>query len=151
MSKRAAAIAVISTVLLSVLTSLATPAQAALGIVLSKIYYDSPGSDTGSNSSLNAEYITLKNTRTTNQVITGWTIRDPAGHVYTFPTTTIKAGSTVTLRSGRGTNGITTRYWQQDWYVWNNTGDTAYVRTSSGAAIDTCTYKDTATAVSTTC
>jgi hypothetical protein len=130
---------------------LTTPAQAGLGIVISKIYYDSPGSDTGSNTSLNGEYITLKNLRTTNQVITGWTLRDPTGHVYKFPTTTIKAGSTVTVRSGRGTNGVTTRYWQQNWYVWNNTGDTAYLRTSSGAAVDTCTYKDSGAAFSTAC
>jgi hypothetical protein len=130
---------------------LTVPAQAGLGIVISKIYYDSPGSDTGGNASLNGEYITLKNLRTTNQVITGWTVRDPAGHVYKFPTTTIKAGSTVTVRSGHGTNGVTTRYWQQSWYVWNNTGDTAALRTSSGAAVDTCTYKDAGAAVSTAC
>jgi hypothetical protein len=131
--------------------TLATPAQAGLGVVISKIYYDSPGSDTGSNSSLNAEYVTLKNLRGTAQKITGWTIRDPQGHVYTFPATTIKANSTVTLRSGSGTDGISTRYWQQSWYVWNNTGDTATLKTSNGATVDTCKYTDKGSAVSTPC
>ncbi len=144
--------AVATTTALALSTVLAPPAQASLGVVISKIYYDSPGSDTGTNGSLNAEYITLKNLRSTPRVITGWTIRDPQGHVYKFPTTTIKANSTVTLRSGRGTNGVSTRYWQQGWYVWNNTGDTATVRTSNGSTVDTCTYKDSpASAVSTTC
>lgn len=33
----------------------ATPADAACGVSINRIYYDSPGSDTGSNTSLNAE------------------------------------------------------------------------------------------------
>src|SRR5215217_9128117 len=37
---------------------IATPAQAAPATVyIYKVYYNSPGSDTGSNSSLNAEYV----------------------------------------------------------------------------------------------
>jgi hypothetical protein len=41
---------------------IATPAQAAPATVyISKVYFDSPGSDTGSNSSLNAEYVVIKN------------------------------------------------------------------------------------------
>jgi lamin tail-like protein len=133
--------ALVSAVLMAAASvGLTTPAQAGLGIVISKIYYDSPGSDGGSNTSLNGEYITLKNLGKTNRVITGWTVRDPTGHVYKFPTTTIKAGSTVTVRSGHGTNGVTTRYWQQSWYVWNNTGDTAYLRSPSGSLIDKCSW-----------
>jgi hypothetical protein len=38
-----------------------TPAAAG-AIKINRIYFDSPGSDTGSNSSLNAEWIRLKNT-----------------------------------------------------------------------------------------
>ena len=39
---------------------IATPAQAAPATVyIYKVYYNSPGSDTGSNSSLNAEYVAI--------------------------------------------------------------------------------------------
>ena len=39
---------------------LASPAYAAIRIT--KIYFDSPGADTGTNKSLNAEYVQIKNT-----------------------------------------------------------------------------------------
>jgi len=150
MSKRAAAIAVISAVFLSILTSLASPAQAASYMQIDVIYYDPSGADTTSNTQLNREYIRLKNTDSIAHTLTGWTVRDPSGHVYTFPTTTIKAKSTVTLRTGQGTDGISTRYWQHSWYVWNNTGDTAYLRGPSGTLHDSCSYGASA-ASSVTC
>ncbi len=64
----------------------ATTAQAATAtqIQFRLIQYNSPGTDTGSNSSLNAEFVTLKNTGTTSRDLTGWTVEDLAGHVYTF-------------------------------------------------------------------
>jgi hypothetical protein len=137
-SRRAAAVAVISAVLVSILTSLASPAQAASYMQIDVIYFDPAGADTGSN--INQEYIRLKNTDSVNHTLTGWTVRDTSGHVYKFPTTTIKAKSTVTLRSGKGTDGISTRYWQQSWYVWNNDGDKADLRGPSGTLIDGCSY-----------
>ena len=53
-----------------------------------KIYYgypDSPGSDIGSNTSLNAEYVILKNVSTTSRSITGRMPRDRTGYTDTFP------------------------------------------------------------------
>jgi hypothetical protein len=134
------------------LTTLAAPAQAATPwVVVDAIYFNSPGSDTGSNASLNGEWIRLRNTTSKPVTITGWTLADKAGHVYKFPSTTIKAKSTVTLRSGSGSNGISTRYWQQKWYVWNNTGDTAYVRNTAGKLVDDCSYTSSGSTVSKTC
>jgi len=147
MSKRPAALILISAVFLSILTALASPAQAASYMQIDVIYYDPPGKDTTSNSQLNGEWIRIKNTDSINHTLTGWTVRDASNHVYTFPTTTIKAKSTVTLRSGKGTNGISTRYWQQGWYVWNNTGDTAYLRGPSGTLHDSCKYSGGGTSV----
>ena len=137
--------ALVAALVLTVLAVLGGPAQAATPWVkIDVIYYNPPGTDTGSNSHLNLEYIRLRNTDGIAHTLTGWTVRDPAGHVYKFPTTTIKANSTVTLRSGAGTDGISTRYWQQNWYVWNNTGDTAYLRSPSGTLVDDCSYGATA-------
>jgi hypothetical protein len=145
MSKRAAALITATGLLVSVLTGLVSPAQAATPWVkVELIYYNPPGDD--NNLSNNREYIRLRNTTAKPLKITGWTVRDTDGHYYKFPATTIKAKSTVTLKSGSGTNGISTRYWNLDGFVWNNSGgDKAYLRNSSGKLIHTCAY--TATAV----
>ncbi|HEY0449245.1 lamin tail domain-containing protein [Actinophytocola sp.] len=120
-----------------------TPAQAAGGIVIYRAYYNSPGSDTGSNASLNAEYITLKNTASVAKYATGWTMRDKQGHVYKFPTTRINPGQYLYLHTGKGTNNWNNRFWGQAWYIWNNTGDAAYLRTASGTLVDSCSWGST--------
>jgi len=116
------------------------PADAAGPVTIAKIQYDSPGSDTHANSSVNGEYVVLKNTGTRARSLTGWTIRDESRHVYRFGSFTLGAGRTVVLRTGKGTNSATTRYWGMGWHVWNNTGDTASVRTSTGSAVDSCRW-----------
>lgn len=118
----------------------AAPAQAAGGIQIYRVYYDSPGSDNGSNSSLNAEYVQLKNTSSQTKYLTGWTLRDAANHVYKFPTTKIGAGKTLYVRTGKGTNDWNDRFWGKTWYVWNNTGDTATLRTGGGTLVDKCSW-----------
>jgi Lamin Tail Domain len=149
---RLSGLSIAAALLFASFTALAAPAQAATPWVLvDAIYFNSPGSDTGSNASLNGEWIRLRNTTSKPVTITGWTLADKAGHVYTFPATTIKAKSTVTVKSGSGSNGISTRYWQQNWYVWNNTGDTAYVRNTSGKLVDRCSYTSSGRTVSTIC
>ena len=121
----------------------AAPAAAAGCIQINRIYYDSPGSDTGSNSSLNAEYIRLKNVCSTGKSLRYWRIKDVAGHTYTFGTYTLKAGAYVKIHTGRGTNTSTDRYWGKAWYIWNNTIDTAYLRNGSGTLMDKCSYPNT--------
>jgi hypothetical protein len=123
-----------------VVAALPIPAHAASPIKITRVYVNSPGSDTGENDSLNAEYIRIKNTGTTNRSLTGWTVRDESSHVYTFGTFTLKAGYSVTVRTGKGTNTASTRYWQKTWYVWNNSGDSARLRNASGTAIDSCSW-----------
>lgn len=136
-----AVIAVVAAALTGIVV--AAPAQAAGGVILYRAYYNSPGSDTRSNASLNAEYIQLKNTSTVAKVVTGWTLRDKQNHVYKFPTTRINPGQYLTIRTGRGTNNAATRYWNSGNYIWNNTGDTAYLRTTTGALVDSCAWGST--------
>ncbi|WP_246089988.1 lamin tail domain-containing protein [Nonomuraea deserti] len=128
------------------------PAYAAgPAIQITKIYYDSPGSpDFGANSSLNGEYVQIKNTTRKPVTITGWTLRDRtkrSDHVYTFSRFTLRAGKTVTLRTGRGRSTATTRYWGRSGgtlaYIWNQTSDTAYLRNASGKLVDSCSYNST--------
>ncbi|WP_256862384.1 lamin tail domain-containing protein [Microbispora sp. GKU 823] len=89
-------------------------------IQITKIYYDSPGTDTRSNSSLNAEYVWIKNTSRKTVTVTGWTLADASRHRYTFPTFSIPARKTITIRTGSGKSGTSTRYWGMGNYVWNN-------------------------------
>jgi hypothetical protein len=120
-------------------------AQAATPAVqITKVYYNSPGIDTGSNTSLNAEWVRLTNTRSYTINLKGWTLRDKASHVYTFTTNySLGAGKRVYIHTGTGTNGSPDyqhRYQGRSAYVWNNTGDTAYVRNPSGTLIDSCSW-----------
>ena len=106
------------------------------------VQYDSLGTDTGSNQSLNAEWVRIKNTSGSKKSLTGWTLRDPVGHVYRFGKFTLRAGRTVTIHTGNGGNTAAHRYWGQDWYVWNNTGDKAILRNKAGSIVDTCKWGD---------
>jgi hypothetical protein len=125
---------------LAAIGALASTASAR--IVITKIYYDSPGPDRGSNKSLNAEWIRLKNTGSRGRSLRRWTIRDASSHVYTFGRFTLRAGRTVTIHTGRGSNTATDRYWGRRAYVWNNDKDTARLRNRSGTLIDKCSYND---------
>jgi hypothetical protein len=125
----------------SVAVALPTASGAATPPVkIYKVQYDSPGSDSGSNTSLNTEWVMLKNTTSTNRSLSGWTLRDKTGYTYRFPTFTLKAGATVTVRTGKGTATSTQRYYNRTWYVWNNTGDTAYLRDSNGYLKHSCSW-----------
>ena len=119
-----------------------SPAQAAFRIQISEIFYNSPGPDTGSNRSLNAEWVQLHNTSGSRITLTGWTVRDRAGHVFKFATYTLGAHSYVKIHTGKGRRSQTDRYWGLSWYVWNNNGDKATLEDNHGNEIDHCAYSD---------
>jgi hypothetical protein len=123
----------------------ATPAQAATpAVMLTIVYYNSPGSDTGSNTSLNGEYFGLKNTRTNAINLRNFTVRDKSNHIYTFTTDfVLNPGKSVYVHTGKGTNTSVHRYWGLGWYVWNNTGDAAYLRSNYGTPLDSCSWGST--------
>jgi hypothetical protein len=79
--------------------------------------------------------------------MTGYTIKDEANikgednHVYTFGSFTLSPGDTVRLHSGVGQDDDDTLYWglvHQS--VWNNEGDTAFLRDTKGALVDQFEY-----------
>ncbi|WP_433345319.1 lamin tail domain-containing protein [Micromonospora sp. CA-111912] len=122
--------------------AVAGPAQAATpALQITKAYYNSPGTDNRSNSSLNAEYVKLTNRLSSTVNLKSWTLRDKSSHVYKFTSDfRLAAGASVYLHTGKGTNTSTDRYWGSGAYIWNNTGDTAYVRNSAGTLIDSCSW-----------
>jgi hypothetical protein len=130
------------------LATLVLAATASAGIRITQINFDSPGAYTGSNSSLNAEWLRLKNTGSTARKLTGWTVRDTSGHVYKFGTYKLGAGKTVTIHSGKGSNTARDRYWRSDGYMWNNDGDIGKLKNKAGNVIDTCSYSGSGSSVS---
>ena len=139
------AAALFAAVAIAALTLLPSTSALAAGhrIQINEIYYNSPGTDTGSNSSLNAEWVRLYNTSSSKISLTNWTLRDAAGHVFKFAAYTLGAHSYVKIHTGHGTRTQANRYWNQSWYIWNNTGDTATLRDSGGGAVDSCHYTGT--------
>ena len=137
-------VAVIGAVAFAVTPQTAQKADAAGCVRIYEIYYDSPGTDYGTNTSLNGEWVRLRNVCSTGKSLYHWTLRDAAGHIYTFGSYTLKAYSYVKIHTGKGTNTSTDRYWGRAAYVWNNDKDTAYLRTSAGTLVYTCSYNSTA-------
>jgi Lamin Tail Domain len=119
-----------------------SPAQAAYRMQIHEIYYNSPGTDNGSNTSINGEWVQLHNTSSSKITLTDWTVRDAAGHIFKFATYTIGGHKYVTIHTGRGRRTQTDRYWGLSWYVWNNNGDTATLKDNHGNTIDRCSYSD---------
>ena len=135
--RRAAVVAVVP-VLAVPLT--ATPAQAASPVRFSVIQFNPSGSDTHSNRQINREWAKITNHGQRTRTLTGWRVRDRAGHVFRFPSFRLGSGATVTLHTGKGRDGARNLYWGQGWYVWNNTGDRATLKNRSGAVADTCSW-----------
>ena len=118
----------------------AVSAEATSPIQFGRIQYNSPGTDRSTNVSVNGEYVVIKNLGTTARSLTGWTVRDAQNHVYKFSTFTLGAGKTVVLRTGKGLNTRTTRFWGLGYHVWNNTGDKAVLRNAAGTTMDSCSW-----------
>jgi hypothetical protein len=119
------------------------------------IHNDPAGKDTSEK--LNDEYVTIKNTGDTRVNMKGWQLTDwrPGQqhiHIYNFPQRlsdnsnwTFDPGEYIFLMTGHGqdvfipaNNGRPPQfhlYWNKDWFVWNNTGDTACLYDSEGKLV----------------
>ena len=129
-------------VLSGALIAQAAPRPAMPRVQITGIFYNSPGKDTGSNASLNHEWVRLHNRTSRPISLTGWRLLDKAGHLFVFGSYTLKAHATVKIHTGHGRRGPGNRYWNHSWYIWNNDGDTATLRTAGGAAEARCRYSD---------
>jgi hypothetical protein len=127
----------------------ADAATATADIQFSRIDYNSPGKDTRSNASLNAEYVRITNRSAFSVNLSKWTLKDKQKHTFTFPAMTLRARQALFIHTGKGTATGKHLYWRSGNYVWNNTGDTATLRSASGRVYDVCSFK--ASGVSTNC
>lgn len=115
----------------------------------SGIRFNPAGADTASRASLNGEWFKLTNSSTRPRGLTGWTVRDAAGHAYRFGSYTLPPHTTVRVHTGPGTNTRTDRYWGRTRHTWGNRVGTAALRTKVGATIDTCRWTTAGTGFTT--
>jgi hypothetical protein len=120
----------------------AASAAPASPVTINFIFYNSPGRDTGSNASLNAEYVLLENNTNHQVTITHWTLTDKAHHTYKFGRKILAAHASVFVHTGRHRDQGFQVYWGRHAYAWSNTGDTAVLRNARGVVKDRCSYSD---------
>ena len=101
-------------------------------IAIAEIHPDPEGKD---RENLCDEYIVIENRRDTSVDLTGWTIYDEAHHRYLFPSFVLEAKAAVTLRTCLGKNTQSELFWGSRSPMWNNDGDTIFMRDSKGQLI----------------
>jgi micrococcal nuclease len=102
---------------------------------------DAPGDD-GVN--LNGEWVRFTNVGTDAIDLDGWEVADEsASHRYTFGDLRVEPGAAVTLYSGCGPDDESVRYWcVSGSAVWNNSGDTVFLRDGNGNIVAVLSYGD---------
>lgn len=138
---RAAALSALTAALV---VGAAAPALATVKIT--SIHYD-PGSSVLTNSNINREYLTVKNTGHKVVRLHGWKAVDMrqantgSNANYRFKAHfRLRPGHSVRLHSGKGRNTRKDLYWGLSRMRWNNAGDTAYLNNRAGKTVSTCSY-----------
>jgi len=107
------------------------------GIAITLAHFDAEGND---RQNLNDEYIVIENQADVPVDLTGWMVCDEANHRYLFPNFVLSGKTRVTLRTGLGKNTENELFWGSKSPVWNNDGDTIFIRDSEGNLTATYTY-----------
>jgi micrococcal nuclease len=103
------------------------------------IHPDAAGDD---NVNLNDEWVRFVNAGDADLDLDHWTVADEsASHRYTFAELVLPPGAAVTLFTGCGTDTESERYWcNADSAVWNNGGDTVFLRDPLGNIVASRSY-----------
>jgi hypothetical protein len=117
----------------------ATPSDSAVvaslpDVEISHIEYDVPGPD------VRGEYAVILNRGAVGVELGNWSLMDLAGHVYTFPMTTLAPGAVLRIWTGKGTDTTKDLFWGMGHAVWNNSGDQAVLRDRMGRTVSTYRY-----------
>ncbi|MFC4494573.1 lamin tail domain-containing protein [Streptomyces ovatisporus] len=106
------------------------------GVMIGQVQYDSPGWDTRSNRSLNAEWVEVRNTGRKPVQLNGWTLTDRDGNRYRFHHVWLRGHDSVRVHTGIGRDNRHHVYQDRRSYVWDNR-DAATLRDHRGRWIDT--------------
>jgi len=112
-------------------------------IYITNFHFNAAGDD---NLNLNDEYVTFGNNCSYLIDMTDWTIKDEtASHIYKIPQFILKENALFTLYSGSGINTNSALYWGRTEgefaAIWNNNGDTLFLRDSNGNLVLTYSYQ----------
>ncbi len=104
---------------------------------ISYFKWDAEGNDCDN---LNGEYVTFTNACSYSCDLTNWTVKDESSRKpYLFPSFVLESGKAITLYTGCGSNTQTQLYWCSSGgscnAIWNNGGDTLYLRNSNGELV----------------
>ncbi|MDM8527407.1 thermonuclease family protein [Anaerolineales bacterium HSG24] len=112
------------------------------GVALKIIHVEAnaPGSD---DENPNGEWIEIQNQGGDTVGMSGYSLKDAANNFYEFNDFSLSAGQTVRLYSGTGRDSSKELYWGMvDRSVWNNKGDTAFLRNQTGILVDSYQYSE---------
>lgn len=117
------------------------PATSGATDIAVEVNADAPGDD-GQN--LNGEWVRFTNRGMATVDLDGWQVADEsASHRYRFSDLRLDPGRSVTLFSGCGADDDTSRYWcVSGSAVWNNSGDTVFLRDGRGNIVVSLSYGD---------
>ncbi len=106
-----------------------------------EINADAPGDDSVN---LNGEWVRFTNSGVDAVDLDGWEVADEsASHRHRFSDLRLGAGESVTLFSGCGRDDAFARYWcVSGSAVWNNSGDTVFLRDDQGNIVVSLAYGD---------
>lgn len=110
---------------------------------ITTLHADAKGDD---RVNLNDEYVRVANLEERPMNLRGFRISDRYGHTYIFRSVILPPGHTLLLFSGSGkdlldSGGQVKLYWNSDWPIWNNEGDTAFLRDPEGRLVDSFEYR----------
>ena len=105
---------------------------------ITRLKADAEGDD---RHNLNDEYVRVCNVSSDDVDLQGFVLSDRHRHRYTFPSAVLRPGYTALLFTGKGRNVVKGAhqlrfFWGSDYPIWNNKGDTAFLRTPGGELID---------------
>ena len=107
-------------------------------IEIVNVHADAEGDD---RRNLNDEYIVIENLSKNPIDMTGWTISDASSrNPYLFPNFTLPGETQLTLRTGFGKNSEQELFWGSRLPIWNNKGDTAFIRDAEGHLMSVYVY-----------
>ncbi|MDQ7030063.1 MAG: lamin tail domain-containing protein [Ardenticatenia bacterium] len=109
--------------------------QATLRIVA--LMADAPGSD---RANLNGEWVEIQNVGNRPVRLRGFTLSDASNKGFTFPDMVLAPGERLRVYTGSGTPSPGALYWGSPSPIWNNDGDTAYLRAPDGSLVDMYAY-----------
>jgi phosphatidylserine/phosphatidylglycerophosphate/cardiolipin synthase-like enzyme len=103
-------------------------------IVITDIFYDGVGHQEPD------EYVEIRNDDSTPIQLSGWTLRDDANHVFTFPSQVMEPGQVCRVYTHEHHPEWCGFSYDSGSAIWNNSGDCGHLYNTSGAEVSTYCY-----------